>query len=139
VLEAIEAVGLGPELLTRRPDALSGGQRQRVAIARAIVLKPDVIVLDEPTSALDVSVQADIVRVLLRLQAELGLTYVFVSHDLALVRQLAHTVSVVRRGTVVEDGTVAQIFDAPRDDYTRTLLDSIPQAATRTPRQEATA
>jgi peptide/nickel transport system ATP-binding protein len=139
VLEAIEAVGLSPQLLTRRPDALSGGQRQRVAIARAIVLKPDVIVLDEPTSALDVSVQADIVRVLLRLQAELGLTYVFVSHDLALVRQLAHTVSVVRRGTVVEDGTVAQIFDAPRDDYTRTLLDSIPQATRQTPRQEATA
>ncbi|WP_244930242.1 ABC transporter ATP-binding protein [Nocardioides sp. W7] len=123
---ALDAVGLDPALLTRRPDALSGGQRQRVAIARALVLRPDVIVLDEPTSALDVSVQADIVQVLLSLQAELGLTYVFVSHDLALIRQLAHTVSVVRRGRVVEEGTVAQIFDTPREDYTRTLLDSIP-------------
>ena len=129
VREALEAVGLDPSLATRRPDALSGGQRQRVAIARALVLKPDVIVLDEPTSALDVSVQADIVQVLLRLQADLGLTYVFVSHDLALVRQLAHTVTVVRRGRVVEEGSVAQIFDAPREDYTRTLLDSIPAAS----------
>jgi peptide/nickel transport system ATP-binding protein len=126
VREALDAVGLDGSLLGRRPDALSGGQRQRVAIARALVLKPDVIVLDEPTSALDVSVQADIVRVLLTLQAELGLTYVFVSHDLALIRQLAHTVTVMRRGTVVEEGTVARIFDAPREDYTRTLLDSIP-------------
>ncbi|MXG90902.1 dipeptide ABC transporter ATP-binding protein [Nocardioides flavescens] len=128
VREALDAVGLDHALLARRPDALSGGQRQRVAIARALVLRPDVIVLDEPTSALDVSVQADIVQVLLRLQAELGLTYVFVSHDLALVRQLAHTVSVVRRGRVVEDGTVERIFDAPREDYTRTLLASIPDA-----------
>ncbi|WP_340536874.1 ABC transporter ATP-binding protein [Nocardioides sp. GXZ039] len=131
VREALDAVGLDHGLLRRRPDALSGGQRQRVAIARALVLKPDVIVLDEPTSALDVSVQADIVRVLLQLQAELGLTYVFVSHDLALIRQLAHTVSVVRHGRVVESGTVAQIFGAPRDPYTKTLLGSIPQAATR--------
>ncbi|WP_134768567.1 ABC transporter ATP-binding protein [Nocardioides sp. 1609] len=128
VRRAVDAVGLDHTLLGRRPDALSGGQRQRVAIARALVLKPDVIVLDEPTSALDVSVQADIVQVLLTLQADLGLTYVFVSHDLALVRQLAHTVSVVRRGKVVEEGTVAQIFDAPREDYTRVLLDSIPDA-----------
>lgn len=128
VAEALEAVGLDPSLAGRRPDALSGGQRQRVAIARALVLKPDVIVLDEPTSALDVSVQADIVRVLLTLQAELGLTYVFVSHDLALVRQLAHTVTVVRQGRVVEDGPVDRIFDAPREAYTRTLLASIPGA-----------
>ena len=119
-------VGLGPHLLTRRPDALSGGQRQRVAIARALVLKPDVIVLDEPTSALDVSVQADIVEVLLSLQVELGLTYVFVSHDLALVRQLAHTVSVMRRGRVVEEGAVADIFEDPRHPYTAALLDAVP-------------
>jgi peptide/nickel transport system ATP-binding protein len=131
VAEALEAVGLDESLVRRRPDALSGGQRQRVAIARALVLKPDVIVLDEPTSALDVSVQADIVRVLLTLQAELGLTYVFVSHDLALIRQLAHTVTVVRAGRVVEDGPVARIFDAPREDYTRTLLASIPGAGAR--------
>lgn len=113
VREALSNVGLGEHLLGRKPGALSGGQRQRVAIARSLVLKPDVIVLDEPTSALDVSVQADIVDVLLTLQANLGLTYVFVSHDLALVRQLAHTVSVMHRGRIVEHGTVKAVFDTP--------------------------
>ncbi|GJD65966.1 dipeptide ABC transporter ATP-binding protein [Methylobacterium frigidaeris] len=131
-------VGLKAHLLPRRPDALSGGQRQRVAIARALVLKPDVIVLDEPTSALDVSVQADIVEVLLSLQAALGLTYVFVSHDLALVRQLAHSVSVMHRGRIVEGGTVADIFDNPRHAYTAALLDAVPSGiagrARRAPR-----
>ncbi|MFC8799914.1 dipeptide ABC transporter ATP-binding protein, partial [Promicromonospora sp. NPDC057138] len=126
VREALAAVGLAEHLLSRRPAALSGGQRQRVAIARALVLRPEVLVLDEPTSALDVTVQADIVEVLVRLQAELGLTYVFVSHDLALVRQLADTVSVLRQGRVVESGPVEQIFAHPDHDYTRNLLDSIP-------------
>ncbi|RWR28482.1 ABC transporter ATP-binding protein [Sinirhodobacter populi] len=126
VREALASVGLGEQFLSRRPTALSGGQRQRVAIARALVLKPDVIVLDEPTSALDVSVQADIVEVLLSLQAKLGLTYVFVSHDLALVRQIAHSVSVMHRGRIVEHGTVGEIFDNPRQPYTRALLKSIP-------------
>jgi peptide/nickel transport system ATP-binding protein len=98
-----------------------------VAIARALVLRPDVLVLDEPTSALDVTVQADIVEVLVRLQAELGLTYVFVSHDLALVRQLADTVSVLHQGQVVESGPVEQIFARPERDYTRRLLESIPR------------
>ncbi|MFT4180335.1 MAG: ABC transporter ATP-binding protein [Rhizobium sp.] len=126
VREALANVGLGDHLLSRKPAALSGGQRQRVAIARSLVLKPDVIVLDEPTSALDVSVQADIIEVLLTLQANLGLTYVFVSHDLALVRQLAHTVSVMQRGRIVEHGTVSDIFDNPRQPYTVSLLDSIP-------------
>jgi peptide/nickel transport system ATP-binding protein len=126
VREALASVGLGEHLLSRKPDALSGGQRQRVAIARSLVLKPDVIVLDEPTSALDVSVQADIVEVLLSLQAGMGLTYVFVSHDLALVRQVAHTVSVMHRGRIVEHGTVSDIFDNPRHPYTVSLLDSIP-------------
>ncbi|MET4070775.1 peptide/nickel transport system ATP-binding protein [Bradyrhizobium sp. S3.2.6] len=126
VREALADVGLGGHLLSRKPGTLSGGQRQRVAIARALVLKPDVIVLDEPTSALDVSVQADIVEVLLSLQANLGLTYVFLSHDLALVRQLAHTVSVMHRGRIVEHGTVAEIFDNPQQPYTRSLLASIP-------------
>ncbi|GAA2805951.1 ABC transporter ATP-binding protein [Saccharopolyspora taberi] len=126
VREALDSVGLDEDLLSRRPAALSGGQRQRVAIARSLVLRPDVIVLDEPTSALDVSVQAGIVEVLLSLQAELGLTYVFVSHDLALVRQLAHTVSVMHRGRIVESGPVGTVFDDPREPYTRTLLDSVP-------------
>jgi peptide/nickel transport system ATP-binding protein len=126
VREALAAVGLAEDLLSRRPAALSGGQRQRVAIARALVQRPDVLVLDEPTSALDVSVQADIVEVLVRLQAELGLTYVFVSHDLALVRQLADTVSVLHRGQVVEAGPANQLFADPEHDYTRRLLSSIP-------------
>jgi peptide/nickel transport system ATP-binding protein len=129
VREALNDVGLAEDFLSRKPGALSGGQRQRVAIARALVLKPDIIVLDEPTSALDVSVQAGIVEVLLSLQAKLGLTYVFVSHDLALVRQLAHTVSVMQRGQIVEHGTVADIFDNPQEAYTVSLLDAIPSGA----------
>jgi peptide/nickel transport system ATP-binding protein len=130
VKEALADVGLGDHLLSRKPKALSGGQRQRVAIARALVLKPDVIVLDEPTSALDVSVQADIVEVLLSLQTKLGLTYVFVSHDLALVRQLAHSVSVMQRGRIVEHGKVGDIFDNPQHPYTSSLLASIPSGLT---------
>lgn len=133
VREALANVGLAQQLLSRRPDALSGGQRQRVAIARALILEPDVIVLDEPTSALDVSVQADIVEVLLSLQASLGLTYIFVSHDLALVRQLAHSVSVMHRGRVVEQGPVPEIFDNPQQPYTVSLLKSIPSGTGRAP------
>lgn len=136
VREALANVGLAEHLLTRKPGALSGGQRQRVAIARSLVLKPDVIVLDEPTSALDVSVQADIVEVLLSLQAKLGLTYVFVSHDLALVRQLAHTVSVMRHGSIVEHGAVSDIFDNPQHPYTAALLESIPAGFADPARQQ---
>ncbi|ALL79455.1 ABC transporter ATP-binding protein (plasmid) [Pseudonocardia sp. EC080610-09] len=132
VRTALASVGLGEHLLSRTPAALSGGQRQRVAIARALVARPEVIVLDEPTSALDVTVQAGIVEVLLELQAELGLTYVFVSHDLSLVRQLAHTVSVLQRGRVVEQGPVREVLGAPREEYTRTLIDSLPVGTART-------
>lgn len=126
VREALAAVGLDEGLLDRRPTNLSGGQRQRVAIARSLVLRPDVIVLDEPTSALDVSVQADILEVLLGLQADLGLTYVFVSHDLAIVRQIAHTVTVMNRGRIVEQGPVDRVLSRPFTDYTRELVAAIP-------------
>jgi peptide/nickel transport system ATP-binding protein len=126
VREAFASVGLSETFLSRKPGSLSGGQRQRVAIARSLVLRPDIIVLDEPTSALDVSVQADILGVLTRLQAELGLTYIFVSHDLAIVRQIAHTVTVMNRGRIVEQGPVAETLSNPFTDYTRELIAAIP-------------
>ncbi|MEV4419780.1 ABC transporter ATP-binding protein [Patulibacter sp. NPDC049589] len=129
VAEALEAVGLSAEMGTRRPGQLSGGQRQRVAIARALAIRPDVLVLDEPTSALDVTVQASIMELLVRLQHELGLTYVFVSHDLSLVRQIADTVTVLRDGAVIENGAVEEIFSRPEHEYTRALLDAIPAVA----------
>jgi peptide/nickel transport system ATP-binding protein len=129
VADALTSVGLSTSLLSRRPTHLSGGQRQRVAIARALVMRPDVLVLDEPTSALDVTVQAGIIDLLFRLQCELDLTYLFVSHDLSLVRQLADTVTVMKHGRVVEAGPVEQIFSAPKDAYTRSLIEAIPALA----------
>jgi peptide/nickel transport system ATP-binding protein len=123
---ALEAVHLSAELASRRASELSGGQRQRVAIARALVLHPEVLVLDEPTSALDVTVQASILEVLAKLQRDLGLTYLFISHDLGVVRQFADTMTVLRRGQVVESGRVTNVFTSPGDDYTRRLISSIP-------------
>ena len=123
---ALAAVDLSEELLGRRPGALSGGQRQRVAIARALALRPNVLVLDEPTSALDVTVQAGILQVLSTLQRDLGLTYLFISHDLGVVRQFADTLTVLRRGEVVESGHVTEVFAAPREEYTRVLMAAVP-------------
>ncbi|MCD7059624.1 ABC transporter ATP-binding protein [Pelagibacterium xiamenense] len=122
VARALEEVGVDPASHDRYPHEFSGGQRQRIAIARALVLEPGFVILDEPTSALDMSVQTQIVRLLRDLQARRGLTYVFISHNLKVVRALANEVMVMHQGKVVERGPTAQIFDAPKHEYTRTLL-----------------
>ncbi|MEF9675985.1 ABC transporter ATP-binding protein [Pectobacterium aroidearum] len=124
--EMFERVALPAALLSRKPRELSGGQRQRVAIARALVLEPQVLVLDEAVSALDVTVQAQILRLLAELQESLGLTYLFISHDLAVVRQIADTVSVLYHGKQLESGPVEQIFAHPEHRYTRELIEAIP-------------
>jgi len=120
--EALREVGLDPDSRDRYPHEFSGGQRQRIAIARAMVLKPRFVVLDEPTSALDMSVQAQIVDLLRELQARYRLAYLFISHDLRVIRALADQVVVMRAGRVVEEGPAADIFDRPRDPYTRSLM-----------------
>ena len=122
VASVLAEVGLDPATMERFPHEFSGGQRQRISIARALVLKPELLVLDEPTSALDVSVQAQIIELLRELQARHRLAYLFVSHDLKVVRALSHRIMVMQHGSVVEAGEPAQIFDAPRTDYTRTLI-----------------
>ena len=122
VAKALEEVGLSPDMAARYPHEFSGGQRQRIAIARAMVLKPRFVVLDEPTSALDMSVQAQIVDLLRELQRRHGLAYLFISHDLKVVRALADELIVMREGRVVEQGPAAAIFEAPREAYTKALM-----------------
>ncbi|MEM9349510.1 MAG: ABC transporter ATP-binding protein [Pseudomonadota bacterium] len=122
VAEILSEVGIEPASMDRYPHEFSGGQRQRIAVARAMILKPKLVVLDEPTSALDMTVQSQIVDLLRDLQKRYGLAYLFISHDLKVVRALSHKVMVMKQGDVVEAGPVQQIFEAPQTEYTRTLI-----------------
>jgi microcin C transport system ATP-binding protein len=122
VAEIMAEVGLDPEMMDRYPHEFSGGQRQRIAIARAMILRPRLLVLDEPTSALDMTVQVQIVQLLRDLQQKHRLAYLFISHDLKVVRALSHKVMVMKQGDVVEAGEASAIFDAPQHPYTRQLM-----------------
>lgn len=126
VAELLDVVGLPREAASRYPAEFSGGQKQRIGIARALARQPKILALDEPVSALDVSIQAGIINLLLNLQQQFGLSYLFVSHDLSVVRHLAHTVAVMYQGVVVEYGDAAEVFADPQDPYTRRLLAAVP-------------
>ena len=124
--EAMESVGLTPALGSRKPTDLSGGQRQRVAIARALALEPEILILDEAVSALDVSIQAQVLNLLNRLQRRLGLTYLFISHNISVIRYVSDRVAVMYLGRIVEIGSCEQILDRPHHPYTQSLLSAIP-------------
>lgn len=126
VTEMINAVGLLPEHLTRYPHEFSGGQRQRIGIARALVMHPELVIADEPISALDVSVRAQVLNLLKKLQAELGLTYLFVAHDLSVVRFISDRIAVIHKGVIVEVAETEELFTNPIHPYTRSLLSAVP-------------
>jgi ABC-type glutathione transport system ATPase component len=127
VAEMLELVGLDASFMQRLPHQLSGGQRQRVAIARAIILRPSLVLADEPTSALDVSVQAQILNLFKQTKRELGLTYIFVSHNLGVIRYVSDRVAVMYLGRIIETGSSEDVFTSPRENYTKALLDAVPE------------
>jgi ABC-type microcin C transport system duplicated ATPase subunit YejF len=126
VIEMLEKVGLHAEDAKKYPHQFSGGQRQRIGIARALILQPKLVICDEPVSALDVSVQAQILLLLKQLQQEMGLSYLFITHDLRVVRHIANEVLVMQKGKVIEQGSVENIYNAPQQNYTQQLLSAIP-------------
>jgi oligopeptide transport system ATP-binding protein len=137
VQELLERVGLSSEHYNRFPHEFSGGQRQRIGIARALALNPKLVVCDEPVSALDVSIQAQIINLLDDLQDELGLAYLFVAHDIGVVRHISDRIAVMHEGKIVEQGAADQVCEHPKDDYTKKLLSAVPIADPRESRERA--
>jgi ABC-type oligopeptide transport system ATPase subunit len=126
VKKLLSYVGLDPEFMVRYPDTLSGGQKQRVAIARALASEPRILILDEPTSALDVIVQSKVINLLLKIKEEFNLTYIFITHDLSVVRNIANKVIVMNKGKIEESGNTKDVFLNPKSNYTKELIKAIP-------------